>query len=151
MPGPAKKPKHVLKMRGSRHAERSGGDLSFPVEAPSCPEFLDDEGKSEWNRLVPVLIEQGVLAKADRAALAILCDAWSDYQHAKLMVQREGDTVIGAKGNPVLSPWVRIRNSAADRLLKVGREFGITPASRGRVFPSSQTEDDAFEDFLNGK
>ena len=62
-----------------------------PAGIPDCPEFLDDEAKAEWFRMVTVLKEMGLLSLADRSALAAYCTAYCRWVHAEEQVRKFGD------------------------------------------------------------
>src|SRR5687768_3708732 len=58
-----------------------------PDGVPDCPDWLDDEAKAEWARVIPELREMGLLSRADRPALAAYCTAWSRWVQAEAQVR----------------------------------------------------------------
>lgn len=76
----------------------------------------------------------GVLARVDRAALVLWCQAWAEY--VAVSAELEGKAPW-AKGN---SRLVWIRKSAVDTLLKVAAQFGFTPAARARLNTKTQPD-----------
>lgn len=125
--------------------------MAAKVEVPPCPAFLGRIGRKEWRRQAEELKSLGVIAKLDRAALAVWCDTWEEYLTAVSMVRKHGKQVKGSMGQKVISPWFRAKASAADRLLKYAAQFGFTPSARARINSVEQGEDDAFGDFVAGK
>jgi phage terminase small subunit len=134
MKGPPPIPTEILKARGSWRAKKRANEPQAPVGAPDPPRFLDRAAREEWHRLVKLLVSLRVLTPADRAALAVLCCAWSDFCDRK---RRRGESEKQFS--------LRLRN-AADTLLQVGQQFGLTPASRTRVNAApAPAEDDPME------
>lgn len=143
MRGPPPNNSHTLRARGSRLAKKraaeeaaagSPGFMVAPVERPDCPDWLDGEARAEWERQLDALAELGAIAKVDRAALAAWCEAWAEFVECCNQIRAGKRVVEGAKpGSLVISPWVRMKNHAVDRLIKLGAQFGFTVAARSRI------------------
>jgi P27 family predicted phage terminase small subunit len=125
--GPAPTPTKILEARGSRRAKTRNGEPMPRVEAPSCPAWLGKEAKAEWRRASRELRRLGILAKLDRATLAIYAEAWGEFVALTAEVQRLDYEQAIAKG--ILSA----KNKAAERVLRYGREFGMSPSARTRL------------------
>lgn len=121
------------------------------VEIPDCPEHLTGEAQKEWVRITGELKKLGVIANIDRAALAAYCMAWLDFVYASRMVDEEGEVITSEKGGKYMNPWVGIKTSAMDRLVRIGAEFGLTPASRTKLKVDIPSEEDLMASFLFGK
>jgi P27 family predicted phage terminase small subunit len=52
-------------------------EVQLLVEMPDCPKHLWPEAKREWRRIGPELEDAGLVAKIDRAALALYCQSWA--------------------------------------------------------------------------
>lgn len=102
-------------------------------KAPVCPKHLDAEAKVEWKRLCKLLLKIGVLTEADGMALANLCQAWSTLVKAQLKLNETGMLFKTPSGYVQQSPLIGIVNNSTDTVLKLSREFGLTPSSRGRL------------------
>ena len=114
------------------------------VEIPACPRWLKGDARSEWRRIVPELKALGLLSKIDRAALTAYCQAWADYLDAIKQIEKNGSVLEirelakdGEKEGRIKymqqSPYVSIKNKAAEHMHKFLTEFGMTPASRSRI------------------
>lgn len=121
------------------------------VAIPDCPPHLQGEARKEWVRITKELEALGVIANIDRAALAMYCAAWLDYLYASRMVDEEGEVITSEKGGKYQNPWVGIRNTAMDRVLRIAVEFGMTPSSRSRIRVETPSEEDKMASFLFGK
>jgi P27 family predicted phage terminase small subunit len=79
----------------------------------------------------------GVLAHSDAMALEQLVVAWDHWRTLERAVQREGWTQESsdAAGNPIrrANPRVAMMEAAHQRLVRMLREFGLTPAARTRI------------------
>src|SRR5687768_15051802 len=52
-------------------------EIQLLVETPDCPKHLWPEARREWKRVSAELEDAGLVAKIDRAALALYCQAWA--------------------------------------------------------------------------
>lgn len=109
---------------------------------PKKPDGLAGEAAAEWDRIVPELHRAGWLSVVDRAGLTAYCLAWDQMVWADGVLKVEGcivevpiqsarGDVIGHDHRP--HPAVKIQADASRRVLAFISEFGLTPASRGRL------------------
>jgi P27 family predicted phage terminase small subunit len=151
-PGPRPKPTALKLLEGNPGKKRLNAREPRPtVEIPTCPAGLKPEARKEWRRLSKLLQAQGLIARLDRAALAVYCQAWARWLEAEQKVQEGGEIVKSPNGYPIQNPWLSIANAAAKEVRAFLQEFGLSPAARTRlhVVPKS-SERDAFEEFLFG-
>lgn len=105
-----------------------------PPGLPTCPEFLEQEAREEWDRIVAILQEMDLLTTADRSALAAYCVAYGRWVRAEQQVRKFGEIVKSPdKGWPMQSPYLSISNQALETMRKLMTEFGLTPSSRSRI------------------
>ncbi len=73
--GPKPTPTAVLKLRGSTlvTGRREAAEVQGPAGTPDAPEWLDEEARAAWDRIVPLLEGMGVLTRIDGNALARYC------------------------------------------------------------------------------
>jgi P27 family predicted phage terminase small subunit len=121
-----------------------------PQGVPPCPDWLSDEARAEWDRVIPELQMMGLLSTADRAALAAYCTAWARWVEAEAMVKKLGTIVKSPdKGFPMKSPYLSIADQALETMRKLMVEFGLTPSSRSRIkVPGGGDAADEFDQFL---
>lgn len=108
---------------------------------PACPKHLDAEGRLAWRRLVPVLERMRVLTEADGIVLANLCDSYSTMVQAQKKLRETGMLLRTPSGYVQQNPLISIVSSSMESVNKLAREFGLTPASRSRIY-SEPPEDD---------
>jgi P27 family predicted phage terminase small subunit len=80
-----------------------------------------------------------VLTEVDRIALANLCQAYSTMVQAQEALNEKGYLYKAPSGYIMQSPYLAIVNSCVDKITKLSREFGLTPASRSRIVSNGPT------------
>jgi P27 family predicted phage terminase small subunit len=100
--------------------------------------------------MAKVLQDMGLLTRADRAALAAYCTAYSRWVTAERQVQRLGTIVRSPLKNfPMKSPYLTVADQALETMRKFMIEFGLTPSSRSRIrVPEGSRAADEFDAFL---
>lgn len=139
MPGPPRTPTPILKARGSWLAKTRDGEMSLPVEAPDCPDWLPAEAKAEWGRIVPQLVVAGVIATVDRALLMAYCEAVAEFVKMAKRIEKDGqfaktkEREDGSGGNVIQHPALAVRNRARATMLQLAQQFGLSPSARARI------------------
>ena len=131
--GPAPTPTEILKLQGSKRAKEREGrhEPKDEVGLPCCPDWLDEIGRAEWQRLAPLLKKRRTANRPGASILAGLCANWSTFRQAQEQLQAEL-----AKATPdvlVVRRWNTTANSAYLAYLKGAAEFGLSPSGRARV------------------
>jgi P27 family predicted phage terminase small subunit len=143
------KPTAQHKLEGTFRPDRVPAHTFTPeLGAPARPEWLDAEGRREWDRVVPVLVKAGVLAPVDGGRLADYCAAHSLAVRASRKYQREGLMVKPDYGPKVTHPMIKIAREARAQANRLGIEFGLTPASRSRLDAPPPVVHDEVAEFL---
>jgi len=155
--------------RKHRHAEIKNPDP--PLGIPQPPKKLDGDAKKEWTRMLERLNLSRTLSTVDDGALYQYCRLFAETESIAetrdgilatiaLLEQRLGEIELSNEGYVVtLQELSKLRHLEAGALTRVrmGRmalraylvEFGLTPASRGRVKVASgdhKQDDDGFAD-----
>jgi len=109
-----------------------------PRGVPEMPKFLNAEGRAEWRRIIPILVDMKVLTVADGKALAAYCSAYAQLVKAEAAIEKYGlicatlDQLTGVAELKV-NPAVRIKSDALRHMKSFLLEFGLTPASRSKL------------------
>ena len=169
--GPKPLPANVHMLRGNP-SKKTWSDLTDglqpDVEIPGCPRHLLPEARKEWRRITPELERYGLISKLDRSALSLYCQAWARWVWAEEQLRRahelavqgmaeaeakgkpwtggDGYTVPTPNGHMTYSPHWVIANKAMEQVNKYMANFGLDPATRGRVNPSQNRQRGLFED-----
>jgi P27 family predicted phage terminase small subunit len=169
--GPQPLPANVHRLRGNASKKPNAaldGELRPEVDMPSAPSWLWPEARAEWRRLKPELLSNGLVARQDRAALVLHCQAWAEYVHHKQAMHREmqaaaekkaaaeaagqewtgGDGIMvrTANGNFTYSHHWVCANKAYQQVKDGLALFGLSPSTRGGVKASDNRQAALFED-----
>lgn len=137
--GPQPTPSLVLQARGSKLAGEREGEVQFERKAPACPAWLSAEAKAEWRRQSKQLQAAGLVQVVDRAALAVYCEAWGEFVLACRQIA--GRTANGELGLDACRQLVKLKNAAADRVVKLADRFGFAPSARARLKAPERPEE----------
>lgn len=125
-----------------------------PQDNVKCPSWLMPAAKKEWKRLAPSLIAMGVLTDHDLAAFAAYCQAYARLQEAEEFMKQHGTIFKTPSGYVQQVPQVSIAQQSAKIMQSFCTEFGLTPASRARIYANSgeksAADDDPMESVLRG-
>lgn len=151
--GPKPTPQALKLLTGARirMAADLGEGVNPPVKAPPKPKDLVGPAAAEWRRIVPLLLELGLLTELDRAALALYCIAWGDVvllMH-QLRADKEAARVAGEPEAHALwrtlpsgiareSIHLRLLRDAEVRCDRALAHFGLSPSQRARVTVSRE-------------
>ena len=127
-----------------------------PIEANSReldpPEWMLDEAKKEWVRIVPELTRLGLFTKIDRAALIGYCQSWARYREAEEFLSNNSTTFETDKGYIAQVPQVSIAQKYLKLCYTLMTEFGFTPSSRGRMqLPGDPEDEDPMDKWFKDK
>lgn len=131
------------------------------VEAPKMPAWLSRRAKDEWRRIVPILLNLGLLTRVDLAALVGYCQSFAEVEEATRILNREGRIIerdiYSRNGDWVgtakeLHPAVKLQHEASNRVKAFLTEFGLSPMTRTRVktIGGEKPAADPAEQFLRG-
>lgn len=114
--GPQPQPTAVLARRGSWRAKIRVGEPRPSGEIKPAPDWLDGDAAEMWDFLLPQLTATGVMTRIDWATLARYCEMWSQWLVCRADPER-------------FDRYMRLNGD----LLKIEREFGMTPSSRSSI------------------
>jgi P27 family predicted phage terminase small subunit len=119
----------------SRRSESSpaAGASSALVGAPTCPEELDEVGKTKWKELVKLLTAMEQITKADRDMMELYCAAYSRRYAAEAMLKQFGPILKSKQGGVYRSPYLDVVIQASKEMQKLSRVLGLDAMSRKRL------------------
>ena len=100
---------------------------------PDMPEHLTEEARKEWDRIIPVMENMGVLSLDSRPSVASYCQAYSRWIEASADLRERGIILETDKGYRYSNPAVAVENKSMAMMLRFLVEFGLTPSARGGV------------------
>lgn len=133
MRGPPPRPGEVLRLIGSSGERKRHGEVGIVDGRPEPPDWLSESGREQWNLMVARMEGLQMCSPGWRECLAQFCEAWSEWEALVLACRSEPFTVTSDNGVVRVNPMYTRKDAAFDRLLKLGREFGYSPASKTMV------------------
>tara|TARA_Y100000401_G_scaffold117519_1_gene126835 strand:- start:23633 stop:24115 length:483 start_codon:yes stop_codon:yes gene_type:complete len=151
--GPRPTPTEVLKLRGSWRANNNPDEPQPDQGRPEMPQGLDPVAQAAWQYLVEQTEQMRVLTMADGYALEMLARCWSRWQEAEDSLTKHGNVFPIRNEDGSLkylqqSPYVSIARNLGDQVLKLLREFGLTPSARTRIATEPTQTVDPLQELL---
>lgn len=125
------------------HRERE--EPAYSVEAPDPPASLGGDAKTEWDRLIPILVEKRLIARVDLAVLAGYCTLFGMVEQGRREIQSPDfrttymKITVDANGDeheePREHPALKSLRANMQLLRPYLTELGLTPATRAKVSP----------------
>ena len=150
--GPKKAPAAVKKSRGTYRADRDAG-VEVKAGEPPMPSWLSAPAAALWRELAPQLVRENLLTPIDGIVFALLCDTWGTFLAcrdwidgdpermftASVTIDKDGEEHEGSVyQHPIVGVWHKSRND----LLRLSREFGMTPSARSGMRLGSNDDDE---------
>lgn len=135
MPTPKPLPTAIKRLRGNPGKRRLPPNEPLPAPAgePKPPAHLAKEAKAEWRYITAELRALGLISKIDVGLLEGWCVARGDFIQACRALKREGLIVERSGEPPRRNPWLMVKSKAVEQMVRIGSEFGLSPASRPRI------------------
>ena len=134
------KPNHLKVVEGtaskSEFEAAKAVDELLPTCDPGAPDFLTDEARAEWDRVIADAMAIAHVKSIDRAQLAIYCQAWSDWAFARRQIAELGErgfVETTPSGYRQISSWMQVANRAEDRIRAFGDQFRFSPTARAKA------------------
>jgi P27 family predicted phage terminase small subunit len=141
--GPPPTPTKILEGRGSWRAKANPREPLPERGKPAKPRYLKGLAARTWSALVDQLDRIGVLTKIDQHALARYCELFEQYRQTQEFIQENGRQYPVRRWDEGTNAWiivdykifpeVSIFMQLSDKLLKLEKEFGLTPSARSRI------------------
>ncbi|TPW26392.1 phage terminase small subunit P27 family [Pararhizobium mangrovi] len=102
------------------------------TKAPPVPRYFNDYAKAEWRRVMPRLIEDRIITKADLGGIEDFCVARGRVREIEDAFRTTGldKTLFG------------MQNRAMQTARQLAAEYGLSPTSRARVQAGEPAEAD---------
>lgn len=125
-----------------------------PETIPPPPARFGTVGKQCWIETATFLSRMRLLTIADIRQLEAYCSAYEKYVACDELISKAGQQVYQPYAGQVTLqelPQGAIMRAYMKTMLEIAREFGMTPAARGRmVLPEDKEAEDDMERLLRG-
>lgn len=105
------------------------------TKAPPVPSYFSTYAAAEWKRIMPRLIKDRVLTKADLAGVEHYC--------LMIGVVREIETNRSMNAGEIDPKLFGVQNRAAQTARQLAAEYGLSPVSRARIGTAGDDDTDA--------
>lgn len=117
------------------------------------PDWLDENARAEFERIVTEAGSIGILDNLDLAALAVYASSFSQYQDACEKVRRYGMLAKSGKDGKgvAVSPYINILDKAAARIMQCSIRLGLSTTDRLKLLvpaPEEKEKENKFMRFL---
>lgn len=102
-------------------------------EALPPPEWLADDARAEWVRVMPDLARRRILTRADLGSLENYCAAIGQVRECQRAIEADGPFVQSDRSAPRPHPAYRVMHSAMTIARQLAGELGLTPVARQRA------------------
>ena len=125
-------------MKGKKPVVKPLGDDDV-VDLPSAmdrlpdpPERLKGLARELWPSVVAEMVVRNIYAGDARDAAMAYCIQFAKFLEAEADIAERGKTMQSGVYT-VPNPSLKMSDAACDRMLRIGAELGLSPASRKRV------------------
>lgn len=146
--GRPRTPTAVHAARGKRSKDgktiKTLGGRELPADEPqpdvvatdvAPPAGITKAAQKHWPGIAKMLSDAKVLTLMDVNALRIFCEAYANYQRATDALDGAFSELVYVTitGQLAVRPEWDVQNKAMDQMLKLLKEFGMTPAARASI------------------
>jgi P27 family predicted phage terminase small subunit len=110
-------------------------------KAPAPPKHLSASARAEWKRIIPGLIERGIITRADLGGIEDLC----------VMRGLAHDYAEALRTDPLNKVLFGMLNRATQTAKQLSAEYGLSPVSRARVGSAAPEDDDDDNPMMIGR
>ncbi len=148
-----RKPKDtgVLQDQGTYRADRHGDRIFVEKPLTEQPaEWLEPEEKLIWTKWYGLLQKNDILKETDEVAFGLMCKKLYRSQIFSQRFKKPEDYIYYHESDAGATvrkkdPMYEIMVSEERDLMRILTEFGLTPASRGKIKTAVEQGEDPFE------
>ena len=147
-------PTQIKKMQGTLEKSRVNKlEPQLPTSIPKVPDYFDNYAVEAFEFLGVKTYEMRIITEADKMALELLAESYSEYRRAIEIIKEKGLTysIRDRSGNEIIKPRPEnlIKDKAMNRMKSLLPEFGLTPSSRARVNAQEKIEISDIENLID--
>ena len=148
MAGRPRKPRWQKEIAGTIRPDRENPHPpNFTPSTVECPMGLSAPARAIWETVAPELAEHGVLKKVQEHQLVMYCNAVATAQKAQKVLDRQGTTykTKTQMGSTMVRkrPELEIVDKMMGHARQFAMQFGLTPASEGRISAAPKKQSDS--------
>ena len=131
--GPAPKATNMRILEGNPSRRPINTDEPQPELGAVCPLWVTDAARAVWEEVAPILINCGILTRADQVMFAAWCDAVANYKAVSLEIENTAN--LRTSDDPVyaqkqIKSLIASQRNYAELMIRFGTKFGLSPGDR---------------------
>ena len=111
------------------------------TKAPAAPKWMTNEARAEWKRILPRLIEDRIITRADLTGIENYCVAVGRIREIEALFRVQ----------PLDKVLFGMQNRAMQTARQLAAEYGLSPVSRARVGSVADNDDDEINPLMVGR
>jgi P27 family predicted phage terminase small subunit len=124
------------------------------ADAIEPPAWVTGPALDKWHEVVPKLVAMGLMTNADTDTIGHYCVTFVEWLKHLGLCQRGADIIVmkdeaGKVRYAQVSPSATLVHKMGAQLLKIAREFGMTPSSRTGIASNEAGQNDPLAAFLS--
>jgi P27 family predicted phage terminase small subunit len=104
-----------------------------PAGAIGLPEWVSEDARKEYDRIVPIIREMGIESPAYMAATAMYCQAFARWADAEIKLSKSGLLIKDDRGRIVRNPLLSIVAEAQQQAMRAIQILGLAPTEKHRL------------------
>jgi P27 family predicted phage terminase small subunit len=142
-------PDYLKTIKGTARPDRTNPDAPpVNVGVATAPGWLNNRAAELFAQLSAMLLGMGIASPDDQAALAMLASRLEEIEICTATIEDAGRVYMttATSGDKLMRahPCVAMRNEAMRHAQSLLAEFGLTPATRGKVSAGKPAEINPF-------
>ena len=144
--GPAKTPTKILKLRGSWHGDVRNDEEPEATGKLRKPQWLKDDAGKLWKQVAAELTSLNLTGTIDSHMLARYCALFTRWLVCEDFIREHGMTqTVETKDGSYDKEYPQVARSESlhEKLVKVERNFGMSPSARVNLVPQFNSKKEA--------
>lgn len=138
-----RKTSKTKRLQGEKRPSRlkeTAAERAASIGPPRMPAGLSPAVQRLWRRVVPCLIEAGLVNQLDELALVDMFATAVRLAEARAIIEKDGLIIEGYRRSKVKHPAAQLEREYRNALMSWARLFGLVPAARGRIVVETREE-----------
>jgi len=140
-PGPGRTPTSLLQLRGSWLPASHKNEPKTSKKRPRQLSGMSKSASDRWDRLMPHLMEMGILSAVDGEALRRYCQTLAHWKRYQAMLVKQAVDL----GAPKYARGLRLYRNLSTLLHRMDGEFGLSPSARASLEVSDEVQESELE------
>lgn len=138
--------KHLTNEEKAQRQEMQKRLYEYSMLKGTPPKWLSEYAKTEWDRIVPILIEETPISELDSGLLATYCETLATVRECSEHIAKDGSLIVNTQSGGVKpNPYVSIRERAIKDLRSLSNDLGLSISSRAKLALNKAQDDEMDE------